>query len=287
MAEALADAGVELHVLLPVDPAAFRTLSVTPWGEAWGVRFDGLMARAESVRGGDAWRRDDRCADDRPRRRDRHGPGCAEGGDRGGRGRAVGGAGRRRGGASARAAARWIGGGRRRWLLTAPRLTTGAVSPTDPATRLAAFLGCAVDLPADGADRDRVLRTLARVVQDGPSPITAPSWSGRTLLLVHETPAEAARAARAIPGGAGRARVRLAGSYGLTAMAPDPFGEGRLAVGAEAEAVARLLVTTPSGAIHLGLAFAAALSGNTRPRISLRPVTDLTGDELGPYALRL
>lgn len=284
IAEALADAGVELHVLLPLDPAVFRTLSVTPWGEAWGARFDRLMAHAESVRVvmpgaatidaptidlaaetamGLAVLRAATVAGEAVQL-------AVLGGDEAG--------------ASARAAARWTAGGRRQRLLTAPRLTTGVVSPIDPASRLAAFLGCAVDLP-DSVDRDQVLLTLGRAVQDGPSPITAPSWSGRTLLLVYETPDEAAGAALAILAALGES-VRLAASYGRTTMAPDPFGGGLLATGAEAEAVSRLLVTTSPGAIHLSLASAAALSLAT-PANQPSPVTDLTGDELGPYALRV
>lgn len=282
VAEALANAGVELHVLLPVDTAAFRVLSVTPWGEAWGARFDRLMVQAESVRVVT--------------------PGAAtidaptiDLAAETAMGLAVLKAATVAGeavqlavldgekGASARAAVRWAGGGRRQRLLTAPRPTARAVSPIDPAARLAAFLGCAVDLPSS-VDRDQVLQTLARAVQDGPPPITAPSWSGRTLLLVHETPENAALAARAILAALGES-VRLSASYGLTTMAPDPFGGGLLATGAEAEAVSRLLVTTPPGAIHLGLACAAALS-LAMPPSQPSPVTDLTGDELGPYALR-
>lgn len=283
IAEALADAGVELHVLLPLDPAVFRTLSVTPWGEAWGARFDRLLARADSVRvvTPGATKIDASTID--LAAETAMGLAVLKAATLAGEAVQWAVVGADEAGASARAGARWTAGGRRRRVLSAPRRTTGLVAPNDPAVRLAAFLGCAVDLP-DSAEREEVLRTLAQAVEAGPFTITAPSWSGRTLLLVYETPGEAAQAARRMLAALGE-RVRLAGSYGPTALAPDPFGPGRLATGAEADAVARLLVTAPPGAVHLGVAFAAALCVAT-PVNQPSPVTDLTGDELGPYALR-
>lgn len=283
IAEALADAGVELHVLLPLDPAVFRTLSVTPWGEAWGARFDRLLIRADSVRvvTPGATKIDAPTID--LAAETAMGLAVLKAATLAGEAvqwAVVGGG---ESGASARAGALWTGGGRRRRVLTAARLTTGAAAQTDPAVRLAAFLSCAVELP-DSAEREAVLSALAQAVEAGPSPITAPSWSGRALLLVYETPGDAAQGARTILAALGE-RVRLAGSYGLTTLAPDPFGQGMLATGAEAEAVARVLVTTSTGAIHLGVTFAAALCMAT-PANRPSPVTDLTGDELGPYALR-
>lgn len=49
-AEALLEAGGELHVVLPVHRAAFVTVSVAPFGEAWVQRFERCMARAASIR---------------------------------------------------------------------------------------------------------------------------------------------------------------------------------------------------------------------------------------------
>lgn len=284
IAEALADAGVELHVLLPLEPAAFRRLSVTPWGEAWGARFDLLKERADTLRVATPGATTIDATTIDLAAETAMGLTVLKAATLDGEAvqwAIVGGG---ESGASARAGALWTSGGRRRRVLTAPRLTTGLVARTDPAVRLAAFLGCAVDLP-DSAEREEVLRTLARAVGSGPSPLTAPSWSGRTLLLVYETPIDAARTARTILAALGPG-VRMAGSYGPTALAPNPFAQGMLATGGGAEAVASLLVTTPQGGIHLGVAFAAALSVAT-PADQPSPVTDLTGDELGPYALRV
>lgn len=49
-AEALLDAGGELHVVLPVSLASFVEVSVAPFGEDWVPRFERCLARATSIR---------------------------------------------------------------------------------------------------------------------------------------------------------------------------------------------------------------------------------------------
>lgn len=49
-AEALLDAGGELHVVLPVNRAAFVEVSVVPFGEDWVPRFERCLALATSIR---------------------------------------------------------------------------------------------------------------------------------------------------------------------------------------------------------------------------------------------
>ncbi|WP_404979714.1 adenylate/guanylate cyclase domain-containing protein [Caulobacter segnis] len=49
-AEALLDAGGELHVVLPINRAAFVEVSVAPFGETWVERFERCMTRAASIR---------------------------------------------------------------------------------------------------------------------------------------------------------------------------------------------------------------------------------------------
>lgn len=49
-AEALLEAGGELHVVLPVDRDAFVEVSVAPFGEAWIPRFERCLALAASIR---------------------------------------------------------------------------------------------------------------------------------------------------------------------------------------------------------------------------------------------
>jgi len=49
-AEALLEAGGELHVVLPLNRAAFVSVSVAPYGDGWVERFERCMAQAASVR---------------------------------------------------------------------------------------------------------------------------------------------------------------------------------------------------------------------------------------------
>ena len=49
-AEALLDAGAELHVVLPVSLASFVATSVAPFGEDWIPRFERCLAGAASIR---------------------------------------------------------------------------------------------------------------------------------------------------------------------------------------------------------------------------------------------
>ena len=61
-AEALLEAGAELHVVLPTSQASFLETSVRPFGEGWEKRFEFCLARAQSVRlaGKDPYAGDDR-----------------------------------------------------------------------------------------------------------------------------------------------------------------------------------------------------------------------------------
>lgn len=49
-AEALLDAGAELHVVLPVERQSFVAVSVAPFGAAWVRRFERCLAQATSLR---------------------------------------------------------------------------------------------------------------------------------------------------------------------------------------------------------------------------------------------
>lgn len=61
-AEALLDAGAELHVVLPTPANSFLETSVKPFGEGWARRFEACLARAQSLRlaGRDPYAGDDR-----------------------------------------------------------------------------------------------------------------------------------------------------------------------------------------------------------------------------------
>lgn len=50
IAEALLDAGAELHAILPGGAEAFAARSVDPFGRTWRKRFDTVLARAEATR---------------------------------------------------------------------------------------------------------------------------------------------------------------------------------------------------------------------------------------------
>jgi hypothetical protein len=49
IAEALLARGAALHVVLPAPVDVFRALSVTPYGEEWGARFEACLAAAETL----------------------------------------------------------------------------------------------------------------------------------------------------------------------------------------------------------------------------------------------
>ena len=50
IAEALLEAGAELHLVLPTATAAFRNVSVASLGGNWARRFDAIIERADSIR---------------------------------------------------------------------------------------------------------------------------------------------------------------------------------------------------------------------------------------------
>jgi len=49
IAEAIRNAGGELHIVIPTTPSVFKAQSVAPYGDAWLDRFDSLWAEASSV----------------------------------------------------------------------------------------------------------------------------------------------------------------------------------------------------------------------------------------------
>lgn len=49
IAEAILNAGGELHIVIPTIPSVFKAQSVAPYGDAWLDRFDSLWERASSV----------------------------------------------------------------------------------------------------------------------------------------------------------------------------------------------------------------------------------------------
>ena len=284
IAEALAEAGAALHVVLPTNAEVFRERSVRPWGEAWVTRYDRLLELADSVQ---------TTAPDLTR----VSPAAIALADETAMGMAVLRAASLAGealqlalldperpDASGAAAARWRETGRRQRLVPVRRLPSTPVddSPSAPPLVPTAFLGCALDLPLE-RDPTELLRRLSEAIGEAPAPCVAPAWSGRDLLLGYATPAEAARAAIALRGALGPA-ARLAGAYGLAQRTPNPLDSGPLAIGRGPKVVSAYLDVTPPGAVYLDLPFAAglALDANAGP---VGKIMNLTGDALGPYAL--
>lgn len=281
VAEALVQAGAELYICLPTDPAVFREQSVLPWGAAWVERYDRLLDAADDVQ----------VASHAPRMSEE----AIALADEIAMGMAVLRAAALSGEAiqlavldagqpqlAGSAAARWIGTGRRQRVIDAQRLDCEDAEPAlRSGANLVAFLGCELETSRDTAT---AVEALARAVEEGPPPLTQPSWTGRRLLLTYRTCLEAAAAAEAVS----RALdldVRIAAGRGLADLAPNPFGPGELAITDGAEAVVAGLAEAPAGAIHLDLSFAAALAQGGPTPLAGR-IVNLTGDIQGPYALR-
>lgn len=285
IAEALVEAGAALHVVLPTNAEVFRERSVRPWGEAWAPRYDRLLALADSVQ---ATAPDlTRISRDAIALADETAMGMAvlKAASLAGEALQLAMLDPERPDASGSAAARWRGAGHRQQLIEVRRLppSQGADEGTPPERAPIALLGCALDLPLE-ADPAEALERLSRAIGTGPTPVTSPAWTGRQLLLTYATPGQAAQAATALRAALGP-QARLAGAYGLARLAASPVGDGTIAIGRGAEIVAAYLAVTPPGAVYLDLPFAAALCVNAPPSL-VGKIMNLTGDALGPYALR-
>lgn len=285
IAEALVEVGAALHVVLPTNAEVFRERSVRPWGEDWVSRYDRLLGLAESVQ---------TTAPDLTRVHreaialaDETAMGMAvlKAASLAGEALQLAMLDPERPDASGSAAARWRGAGRRQQVIEVRRLppNQNADEGTCPGLAPIALLGCALNLPLE-ADPAETLERLSRATAAGPAPVTAPAWTGRQLLLAYATPGQATQAATALREALGP-QARLAGAHGLARLAAGPVGEETIAIGRGAEIVAAYLAVTPPGAVYLDLPFAAALCVDA-PSGLVGRIMNLTGDALGPYALR-
>jgi len=286
VAEALIEAGAELHLILPLLPDAFRAQSVARFGRSWASRFDRLVERAESIRatgsasepltslsirlaaevamGRAAMQAETLAteaiqllvADRKPAA-----------------GRASGGSG-----------AIWARGGRRTYVLAAPRArraeATGIGSGNGHGI-LAAMLRIEPDSPD-------ALAPLRRSLAKGDKPRIAPRWSGEAVAAAYDTAAAAARAALAaasrLAGGG-----RIAAHYSVVHAKSDPFGGGRWLSGAAAGIAAQILPSTPPGAIYVTEDFAAALRAAAPEgafRVEYVGELDAPGGAMPLYALK-
>ena len=285
IAEALVETGAALHVVLPTNAEVFRERSVRPWGETWVARYDRLLDLADSVQ---AIASDlTRVSREAIALADETAMGMAvlKAASLAGEALQLAMLDPERPDASGSGAARWRGAHRRQEVIEVQRLPSGqgADEATCPELTPIALLGCALDLPLE-ADPADTLGDIARALGKAPSSVTAPAWTGRQVLLAYETPGQAVQAAAALRAALGQ-RARLAGAYGLARLEPSPLGDGTIAIGRGADIIAAYLAVTPPGAIYLDLPFAAALSVDAAPSL-VGKIMNLTGDALGPYALR-
>jgi len=265
IAEAMADAGVELTLVLPVDAVAFRRASVAGAGGDWPARFDALIERAVAVQAvepelaapdqlsmslaseiamGEAVRRAMALETDAVQVLALD-PADAAPGIAGG---------------TAWARARWAASGRAQVLLPAVRASgADAVAQAPAGTRLAAVLAVAV-APQDTAAAVRALGA------DAASP---PVWTGHALRVAFDHPDAAAGAAQRLRAALGEA-VRIGGAYGRLSAQPVEGVAGAVESGPALDLAFAILPGAPPGAAHLDAAMAAAAClSATPPRLEL------------------
>jgi tetratricopeptide (TPR) repeat protein len=284
VAEALVEAGAQLHVVLPCPPEAFRRASVEPYGGDWPGRFDRLLGLAETlhVAGSGCPGGDDPVA-----------PDCLQLAAEVAMGRAVMQAGLLATGAvqllvagptagptagteGAVGGTAWMGqawraAGRPGEILTLPPGAAAAAlrrAAASPCTLVAMLMVESTAGPLDAA----AIAGLAAATGTGVSG----RWTSGGLILRCKTPAEAAATALAVTAALGEA-VRIGAAYDLAEAVADPFGGPPLLLGAAIDLAARAAASAPSGAVHATADFAAALQAGPaagRPRVEL--VGDMT-----------
>jgi len=268
IAEALLEAGAELHIVLPAPVFRFREISVARFGESWLARFDRLREGARSIRSIEA------VTDPLSPLALRLAAEIAMGKaamqadtlmtealqllivDQDASAKPAGGSG-------------WIGetwenGGRRQHVLPAQRVLPPKpvlASVADPSDCLAAMLR--IELGAETVSE--ALANLAHILAQAPQPVVPPRWTGEALLVAFDTTSQAAEVALLAAQTLGDAQaLRIAGHYAPARRASDPFSGSSFLVGRAPAQLAAIAGTTPSGAIHVSEDFAATLHINSR-----------------------
>jgi tetratricopeptide (TPR) repeat protein len=283
IAEALVEAGAELHVVLPCPPDAFRRASVAPYGADWVGRFDALRERCDSLHvAGSACPEDDAPISPRSLQL------AAEVA----MGRAVMQAkvlatsavqllavaeeadGPVRPGGSAWMGQAWREAGRDGEAIVLPAEdASGSAGETGGCT-----LAAVVSLQPAAGGLDAVLaERLAKAVQAVPGPAWPPRWSGASLAVAFESPRQAAASALAILASLGEA-VRIGLAYDLAETPPDPFGGPALMLGPAMDRAVAAAASAPAGAAHATGDFVAALHAGPQAGC---PRTEYVGDMLG------
>lgn len=230
IAEALLEAGAELHLVLPGGANVFAARSVDPFGAIWRARFDAVLARAEAVR---------------PVRPENVLPdeaiidtasaiamGLAIKNARGLESEAIqclvidpDGPQAHLGAATLSAGDAWRRGGFRQHIIEVPRQT--AVSPNeyaDPVNGLHhayALLAVGLRSPSDlAAQAEKELAELHEAVAGMPFAL-APQWAGEYLVLAFEQPDDAVAAGFGLM----RAGWPVGGDFSVGVPMFDPFTE--------------------------------------------------------------
>ena len=273
IAEALLEAGAELHLVLPAPEAMFREASVARFGKGWARRFDRVLRKAHSIRiagsegppsplaiqlaaevaMGRAAMQAATLSTEAVQllildRKDKKS--AAAGG-------------------SVWIASTWKRGGRRQLILAAPRARAARHASAKPAPGiLAAMLRIEMSVSSGERLTGEILPWLARALKTGARPLMAPRWTGDAVLAAFSTPHAAAQAAlSAASVMAEKSDLRVAGHYAIVEEASDPFGGAVFLTGPGAALPREIAKSTPYGAIHLSEDFAAALhAGAVRPR---------------------
>ncbi|HEY3637036.1 MAG TPA: TRAFs-binding domain-containing protein [Rhizomicrobium sp.] len=298
VAEALLEAGAELHLVLPATTAVFRDMSVASLGADWATRFDAIIKRASNIRVikndadpisaleiklaaeiamGNAVMQAEILMTEAVQLviTDRtSGKRFAES-------------------ATGANALVWRQSARRQYILTAPRVRRRALPATqkrpEKEERLAAFLR--IDLSGTSATilLERILPRLAEIFAATRPQFVPPRWTGEALIAVFQSAADAAEisllVARALKGHEG---FRIAAHFGIARLADDPFSAQQFVVGPAALMPARILLSTPAGAVHASEDFAAVLCAgpaNKRPRVEY--IGDLPSENSGSRPVRL
>jgi hypothetical protein len=297
IAEALLEAGAELHLVLPATTAAFRDVSVASLGGNWAARFDAIFERADSIRiigtqsgtvsaleitlaaeiaMGNAVMQAEFLMTESVQllileRKSGHlSAGTASG-------------------ASAQV---WKKSGRRQYILTAPRIR----SRTKPAARkrpakwerLVALVRIELSETSAGDISANILPRVAAIFETAGAQLVPPRWTGHAVMAAFENPGEAAETALSIAASLRQfEHFRIAAHYGIARLADDPFSATKFAAGAAAAVPRRIILSTPPSAIHSSEDFAAVLCAGAA---SGRPRVEYIGDlpaESGENSLRL
>jgi hypothetical protein len=286
VAESLLASDIELHLVLPANPAAFRTVSVAPYGERWVKRYETVLKLAKSVRSpntgsnpissdalqlaaevamGRAIMQADVLQTEAIQLAILDGNGDKEG----------------QPGSSTWMQAVWKQSDLRQHVLVLPRVsfpvqTIGTQHASSGFEKLAAVLR--IELTYGDTfflSRDAVIN-LANVVTANSQEILEHRWTGEGLFLVLRNAAAAAHVAfSAAEALAGSADFRIAGHYGVVSYVNNPLGAGTLLVGPASAIPNRTLQSTPPGAVHITEDLAAAL--HTGPKTG-RSRTEYVGE---------